>query len=138
MIIEGPLTINWKDWRHIIYPKVECGDISKSDPPTPGRVDQWIRCNIRVKGRSEWVFVKIYCHGCYDSTMEVVLGPQIGEMFTYLESRYNDGAKYKLHYVTARQAYNIIKAAEDGKTGEPGQYRDYVIKPYENRNKIIK
>lgn len=136
MIFEGPLTIDWKDWRHIFYPKIEYGDISHGDPPTPSRIDQWIRCNIHVKGRPEWIFVKIYCHGCYDSTMEVVLGKRIDEMFTYLEDKYNDGVNYKLHYVTARQAYNIIKAAEDGKTGDPAAYRDYLIKPYRNSNRV--
>lgn len=136
MIIEGSLTINWKDWRHIFYPKIEYGDISKQDPPTPTRVDQWIRCNIHVKGRPEWAFVKIYCHGCYDETMEVVLGKKIDEMFTYLEDKYNDGVKYRLHYVTARQAYNIIKAAENGEVGDPGKFRDYLIKPYRNSNKV--
>jgi len=132
MIIEGPLTINCRDWRHMLYPKIEYGDISKNDPPAATRVDQWVRCNIHVKGRPEWVFVKIYCHGCYDSTMEVVLGDCMDGMFTYLEDRYNDGVNYMLHYVTSRQAYNIIKAAEDGKRGNPGMYRDYLIKPYKN------
>ncbi len=138
MLIQGPLMIDWKDWRHLFYPRVEYGDITDQDPPTSHRVDQWVKCNIHVKGRPEWVFVKIYCHGCYDSTMEVVLGPQIDEMLTYLEDKYNDGINCRLHYVTAREAYNIIKAAEDGKGGGPGQYRDYLIKPYKNRNKVIK
>ena len=43
------------------------------------------------------------------------------------ESKYNYGVNYKLHYVTAREAYNIVKAAEAGKAGNPGEYRDFVI-----------
>jgi hypothetical protein len=35
-----------------------------------------------------------------------------------------------LHYASVREAYNIIKAAEAGKTGDPDQYRNFVIKPY--------
>jgi hypothetical protein len=34
-----------------------------------------------------------------------------------------------LHYVTARELYNIVKAAESGAGGNPGAYRDFVIKP---------
>lgn len=132
MIVEGPLTIDWKNWKHVFYPKMEFGDISKEGPPTPGRIDQWIKCNIHVKGRPEWVFVKIYCHGCYDSTMQVVFGDKIQEMFGYLEDKYNDGVNYKLHYVTTREAYNIIKAAEAGLAGNPGEYRDYMVKQYTN------
>jgi hypothetical protein len=52
------------------------------------------------------------------------------EAFSYLEKKYNDGSRYALHYVSAREAYNIAKAAEDGKVGNPNAYRDYIIKPY--------
>ena len=50
-----------------------------------------------------------------------------------LERNYNDGVRYKLHYVTAREAYNIVRAAEDGKTGDPDAYRDYDISHPFNR-----
>jgi hypothetical protein len=48
-------------------------------------------------------------------------------MHTYLEQRYNDGSDYVLHYVTAREMYNIAKAAEAGMTGNPNLYRDYEL-----------
>ena len=38
-----------------------------------------------------------------------------------------------LHYVTTREAYNIAKAAEAGKSGNPNDYRDYIIPPPVNR-----
>jgi hypothetical protein len=47
--------------------------------------------------------------------------------FSYLEQRYNDGADWKLHYVSAREMYNIVKAAEAGRDGDPGAYRDFEI-----------
>lgn len=56
-----------------------------------------------------------------------VLGDATDRMHTYLERHYNDGVNYRLHYVTAREAYNIVKAAEDGKAGDPDEYRDYVL-----------
>jgi hypothetical protein len=34
----------------------------------------------------------------------------------------------RLHYVTAREMVNIIHAAEDGRDGNPGAYRDYRYK----------
>jgi len=49
-----------------------------------------------------------------------------------LEIKYNDGQNYVLHYVTAREAYNIVKAAEYGLEGNPNQFRDFIIQPYEN------
>jgi hypothetical protein len=48
-------------------------------------------------------------------------------MFSHLEQKYNDGKHYLLHYVTAREAYNIVRAAEDGHSGDPNQYRDYLV-----------
>ena len=48
----------------------------------------------------------------------------------WLESHYNDGRKYALHYVTAREAYNVARAAAAGKSGDPTAYYDYEVKPY--------
>ena len=41
---------------------------------------------------------------------------------------FNTGG-WKLHYVTAREMYNVARAAMDGKTGDPSAYFDYVIPP---------
>ena len=35
----------------------------------------------------------------------------------------------RLHYVTAREMYNIAAAAMDGAEGDPNDYRDYLIAP---------
>ena len=130
MIFQGPLTINWKDWRHKWHPTFEDGDICSDTHASSKRIDSWIRQNIHVRGREEWVFVKIFCHGGQDH--RAVLGSATDSMFSYMEDTYNDGERYFLHYITAREAYNIVKAAEDGKTGNPHQYRDYLIKaPHE-------
>jgi hypothetical protein len=40
---------------------------------------------------------------------------------------------FRLHYVTAREAYNIVKAAEAGKAGDPNAYRDFEVPPPANR-----
>jgi hypothetical protein len=61
---------------------------------------------------------------------DVVLGEDMDRTLTHLEKNYKDGKKYRLHYVTAREAYNIVKAAEAGLTGNPDDYRDYLIKKY--------
>ena len=35
----------------------------------------------------------------------------------------------KLHYVTAREVFNLVKAAEAGKSGDPNPFRDFVLPP---------
>jgi hypothetical protein len=42
-------------------------------------------------------------------------------MLSYLETAYNDGQKYRLHYVTAREMYVLIRAAEGAFGGEAHQ-----------------
>jgi hypothetical protein len=61
--------------------------------------------------------------------MDTLLGAPMDAMHAYLERAYNDGSRYVLHYVTAREAYNIIKAAEVGHAGDPGRFRDYPLPP---------
>jgi hypothetical protein len=80
-----------------------------------------------VTGRPDWIFVKVHTHGTQEGDVDTILGAPTDAMFSDLETRYNDGERYKLHYVTAREMYNIVKAAEAGCAGEPGNYRDYVI-----------
>ena len=46
-----------------------------------------------------------------------------------LTAGYNDGEKWKLHYVTAREMFNIAMAAIDGRSGNPNDYRDHILAP---------
>jgi hypothetical protein len=92
-------------------------------------MDLWIRTHVHVKGRPEWCFVKIHTHGAQEGDMDTLLGKAVDDMYSYLEQNYNDGSRYVLHYVTAREMYNIVKAAEDGQAGNPNDYRDYILQP---------
>lgn len=131
MMIQGPLTFRWKSRRHFRLPAVEDGEISGNNPPTKDRVDSWIRTAVHVSGKEDWVIVKVFTHGAPGEHHEVLLGEGIQEMHSYLAERYNDGRDYFLHYVTARELHNIIRAAEDGCNGGPGAFRDYEIAGYE-------
>ncbi|MHC9084477.1 right-handed parallel beta-helix repeat-containing protein [Luteimonas sp. RIT-PG2_3] len=127
MIIQGPLGFRWNSRKFGIIPRIENSDIRAVAPPSPDRIDAWVETGIHVEGRPEWIFVKIHTHGAEDCDMDTLLGKSMDQAYRYLESRYNDGKDWKLHYVSARETYNIIKAAEAGVDGDPGQYRDFVI-----------
>ena len=129
LLLEGPTVVRWNG----LKPKYDSGDITHEDLPTPERIRKWIETDIHVKGRPEWVFVRIYTHGVVPEDHEAVLGKWADEMYAYLEQNYNDGKKYALHYVTSRETYNIAKAAEAGETGNPNDYRNFLIPPYVNR-----
>jgi len=109
-------------------PRLENGSVSGDNPPRPDRVDLWVEQAISVKGRPDWIFVKVYTHGCQEKNMDVLLGDDFCALQEYLQDKYNDGKNYKLHYTSAREMYNIIKAAESGAEGTPGDYRDFIMK----------
>lgn len=129
LLVQGPLGLNWKDRRAGVMPRIENADVRGGQPPTRERVDAWIDAGIHVKGRPEWVFVKVHTHGTQERDIDTLLGPPVDAMHAYLESAYNDGQRYVLHYVTAREMYNIIKAAEAGRAGNPNEHRDFELPP---------
>jgi len=130
LLMLGPSCLGWRG----IQPFFDTGDITSSLLPTPSRIDSWIRTGVHVKGRPNWVFVRLHTHGTSPKDQETLLGPWLRQMHRYLGNNYNDGDRYVLHYVTAREAYNIAKAAESGKTGDPQEYRDYLVpRPFNSR-----
>jgi hypothetical protein len=127
MLITGPIGLNWSVRKKGIFPQIENSDIRTSMPPTPERIDLWVKSNIHVKGRPEWIFVKVHTHGTQEEDMNTLLGTPFANMCQHLQSKYNDGENYVLHYVSAREMYNIVKAAEAGEKGNPNRFRDYLI-----------
>ena len=71
-------------------------------------------------------------HGARPRNFSAYFSSGVEQLHTHLAKRYKDGSAWRLHYVTAREAYNIVKAAEAGMTGDPHAYRDYVVGPYAN------
>jgi hypothetical protein len=120
LMFEGPINLNFLTGR------IDCGAIEHNYRPSLSRVSGWIDTGIHVKGRPEWIFVKVYTHGCQSE--EDLLGEDLDRMLTWLESECHR-RKLVLHYMTAREAYNVVKAAEDGKTGDPDSFRNYAISP---------
>ncbi|WP_241242134.1 hypothetical protein [Thalassotalea sp. G2M2-11] len=127
MLITGPVGLNWKQCKRGIIPQIENSDIRTSMPPTSDRVDLWVDTAITVKGKPDWLFIKIHTHGTQEQDIDTLLGQPFHDMCQYLDKKYNDGNKYKLHYVSAREMYNIVKAAEAGENNDPNEYRDYVV-----------
>jgi hypothetical protein len=127
VIVQGPLGLNWRWRKHGVLPRIENGEIRATSPPRRDRADLWVRTHVHVVGRPEWVFVKVHTHGAPEREADMLLGSAMDALFRDLESRYNDGVRHVLHYVTARELYNIVKAAEAGHDGDPGQFRDFRI-----------
>lgn len=129
-LMQGPLGINW---RAPGYPRIENASLTSSNWGRADRIAKWIDCQVHVKGRPEWLFVKLHTHGAVEQDFDALFGQKALEMHRVLNAQYNDGVRFKLHYVTARQAYNVARAAEDGKRGDPSAWLDYAVPPPAHR-----
>lgn len=124
LMIQGPLALARRPGKLSV--RIDSSAIDHSDPPSPARVRTWVDQNIHVPGRPEWVFVKLHTHGAPERNATVLLGEGGSVLHETLTSRYNDGKRWILHYVSAREMYNIAMAAIDGRSGNPSDYRDYL------------
>jgi hypothetical protein len=132
LIFQGPLIIAPSLDPKRLFAVVDDGDVHPAVPAGARRADYWMHSGVHVKGRPDWQFVKVHGHTAQDDANATeTLGQHFEAALTHFEKAYNDRTHYVLHYVTAREAYNLARAAADGKTGDPCQYYDYVIPPYE-------
>ena len=132
LMFQGPLCVDFSPLFRLKKPIIDMAGVNRKEPGTPERVDAWIRTGVHVHGRPDWIFVKIATHSAQEENHDTIIGDRADRMYSYLEEKYNDGENFCLHYVTAREAYNIVKAAEAGMSGNPYDYRDYLIPPYAN------
>jgi hypothetical protein len=127
LIVQGPLALGMRASRRFL--RIENADVTAVNPATPARVASWVRQNIHVEGRPEWVFVKVHTHGAQEAQSHALLGEGGRRLHEILTTTYNDGKNWSLHFVTAREMYNVALAAMEGRAGDPAQYFDYRLKP---------
>jgi hypothetical protein len=124
LMITGPLAFARKGTAGI---RLENGALTGDDPPNAQRVHTWAAQGIHIEGRPEWVFVKVHTHGAIEKTAASLLGDGAHAMHTALQHYKRNG--WNLHYVTAREMFNVARAAMDGKQGNPADHFDYIVKP---------
>ncbi|MGB2663723.1 MAG: hypothetical protein WAK48_06960 [Candidatus Acidiferrum sp.] len=126
LMIQGPLLVDFgRRKRGWLLPGIENSELSGVNPPTLRRLDLWRDAAIAVRGRPEWVFIKLHCHGLAPGEESVMFGPSIQRFLRDLVEGSRNGVEYKLHFVTLREMVNVILAACDGQNGNPGDYRDF-------------
>jgi hypothetical protein len=128
LILQGPLAFGWKPNGTIPRPYIENGAISDRTLPTLDRLERWESAGISVKGREDWVFIKLHCHGMDPDDRESMLGKPMREFLETVTRVSKESGEFALHFVTAREMSNIALAACDGRQGNPGDYRDYKLK----------
>jgi hypothetical protein len=127
LLVQGPMGIYRPTGT--MKPRIEGSALTANDPATPKRVRNWTKSAIHIEGRPEWVFAKLHTHGAPEKQAASLLGEGGHALHRILTTQYNDGRKWVLHYVTAREMFNIAIAAMEGKSGNPNDYRDHVLPP---------
>lgn len=133
LIFTGPLIFNWtRRVKGIPIPRIDDGVLAANQPLDSARFKRWTGANITVKGRTDWIFVKLYCHGFFDYDQSACIGEDAKRFFGDLTETGEKTGKYRIHFASAREAVNMVFAAIDGKTGSPNDYRDYRLKAIMN------
>ena len=129
LIFTGPLIFNWtRRINGFPVPRIDDGALVESQPMDLARLNRWLSANITVKGRPEWIFVKLYCHGFFDRDQKNSIGTEAARFFSEVIENGEKNNQYKVYFASAREAFNMVSAAMDGKKGSPGKFRNYRLK----------
>jgi hypothetical protein len=128
LIVQGPLLVDLSRRIHSFpFPRFENGELTDAHPPSMARLRLWRRMQITVRGRPEWIFVKLHCHGMDPRDTSSMYGNLLRSFLQQMcELKNQEGVH--VHYVTAREMVNIMLAACDGHEGDPGKFRDYRLR----------
>jgi hypothetical protein len=128
LIVTGPLVFDWsRRVRNVPVPRIDDGALAVNYRLGLDRFRRWKSANIGVKGKPGWVFIKLFSHAFFEADQDAMMGEQMkrfmGDVLDEAERK-----NFRVHFATAREAFNMIAAAVDGRTGEPHEYRDYKLR----------
>jgi hypothetical protein len=129
MLIPGPLLLDWSHRKAGVLPRLENACLQNSQPPSRERLKLWLRARVQVPSRPDWFFVKLHAHGCADPSMACVLGEPLVRFHEELAALARENPHFHFHYVSAREMYNLARAAEAGFEGSVADARDWEIQP---------
>ena len=130
LIFTGPLVFNWTRLKFgLPVPGIEDGSLTANQGTDLSRFRRWRSANVTVAGRSNWVFIKLYCHGFFDRDQSACIGDDAKRFFGNLIDETTKSGAGTVHFASAREAFNIASAAMSGKGGSPNDHRNYRLQP---------
>ena len=139
LIFTGPLVLNWtRRIAGLPFPRIDDGALAANQPLDHNRFRRWRSANISVAGRTDWIFIKLYCHGFFDYDQDATIGGNAKRFFSEIVERSEKSGSSKIHFASAREAFNMVLAAIDGKTGDPHKFRDYRLRSIMLKDRNIK
>ena len=129
LMVQGPLVLDWGRRKWGLIPRMENGCLQGNQAPSMHRLDNWLRARVQVSTRPDWFFVKLHTHGAPEANQKTLLGEATVQFHQGLALRSQEQANFHVHYVTAREMYNLIRAAEAGWSGTVAEARNYELPP---------
>ena len=137
IIVNGPLVFDWtRRVRGLPVPRVDDGSLARNYPLTMDRFRRWQSAHIGVEGRPDWIFIKLHCHAFFEQDQDAMIGDELRRFMTEILELGEATGQFKVHFASAREVFNIIVAALEGKTGDPRLYRDYRLRPIWKENDL--
>ena len=127
MMIQGPLVLCWRRRKWGVLPRIENGCLQGNQPPSLDRLDDWLRARVQVPSRPDWFFVKLHTHGAPEGNAQVLLGEPMIAFHRALGRRAQSDPSFRFHYVTAREMYNLVRAASAGWQGTVNEARNFEL-----------
>jgi hypothetical protein len=124
VMVQGPLLLDWQRRRMGLIPRIENGCIQGNQAPTAARLDLWLKARIQVPTRPDWYFVKVYTHGAPEDNARVLLGEPMVRFHQALAARAQKDPRFHFHYLSAREMYNLVRAAAVNWQGSVNDARD--------------
>ncbi len=129
IIFTGPLVFDWsRRLRGLPVPRVDDGALAQNYSLSLDRLNRWRNAHISVEGRPEWVFIKLYSHGFFEWDQDAMMGEQMKRFMSGALELGDRTGEFKIHFASAREAFNMVVAALEGHDGDPGLYRDYRLR----------
>lgn len=122
--VQGPLLLDFDKNARNGFLRIENAALTAANPPSLRRLSLWKKAAIAVRGRPDWIFIKLHCHSMDPTQRDAVMGGAMRRFLSELIAGSADRQEV-IHFATAREMVNIIWAACDGREGNPGDYRDY-------------
>ena len=137
LIFTGPLVLYWSRRKAgFPLPRIDDGALTANQPLNAARLRRWQSANVTVAERSDWIFVKLYCHGFFDYDQSACIGEDAKRFFGEAVEESEKSDNLKVHFASAREAFNMVAAAIDGEKGDPGKFRDYKLRSIMNHNGV--
>ena len=129
LLVQGPLVYAWGKGRWGLAPALENGCIQGSQLLRLERLPAWLRASVQVPSRPDWFFVKLHAHGAEEASHDALLGEPMVRFHRELAEHAQRNPRFHYHYVTAREMYNLVKAAEAGWRGGVAEALDFELLP---------